>query len=197
MGDFTKPASEYASTELVKAHVRQAAEMVAAHVSADYRDEMAYRLASSDGGWQDGSLEFDSPLEAVFWVWWRAALRCNPLLRDAIMLRRHEFVTVEEQTYNVDFVIASRRGLCPWPLVGIELDGHAFHETSLEQVTYRNQRDRVLQRAGWHIFHFSFSEFTADPERGVWEVLDFIQAQMRELYRANAGAHHRDGHIVT
>jgi hypothetical protein len=56
--------------------------------------------------------------------------------------------------------------------IGVELDGHTFHEKTLEQVTYRNQRDRALQQIGWRVYHFSFAEFTKNPRESILEVVE-------------------------
>jgi hypothetical protein len=106
MGDFTKPASDYRDMPIVQQHINAAADMAARATAADFCDEMNYRLGSSDAGWDEGTLEFDSPLEVIFFVWWRAALRTQPLLRPAVIVHRHCLVKAGEQSYNLDFVLA-------------------------------------------------------------------------------------------
>ena len=47
--------------------------------------------------------------------------------------------------------------------LAVEIDGHTFHEKTLEQVTRRNRRDRDVQIAGYTVMHFSYSELVRDP----------------------------------
>lgn len=127
-----------------------------------------------------------SPLEAGFEVWWEAATISRSTERSeytfTYQLDRQVEATAGGRHYRFDFVVApdpSDRNIgdrmssdlnVPLPKLGIELDGHDFHEKTKEQVTYRNQRDRDLQNAGWRVFHFSGSEFVRHPQRCVEEV---------------------------
>lgn len=47
--------------------------------------------------------------------------------------------------------------------VAVELDGHAFHERTPEQVAARNTRDADLLASGWFVLHFSWHQVMADP----------------------------------
>lgn len=44
------------------------------------------------------------------------------------------------------------------PKIGIELDGHDFHEKTKEQVENDKKRERYLRSKGWQIFRYSGSE---------------------------------------
>jgi very-short-patch-repair endonuclease len=186
MGTFTKPASDYAELPVVVEHIERAGETFGMYHRDDFINEMQTRLSSDYPGWGELALEFDSPLEALFWIWWSMLMRWCVLERDVVRLDRHVFVKAgsDEVVYNLDFVVASRKNEPAWPLVGIELDGHAFHEKTREQVTYRNQRDRALQFSGWKIFHFSWDEFTKDPENSVFEVVLFIRTHRSRAAQA-------------
>lgn len=185
MGDTSKPSDAYLGLEVVQTHLRAAAEMVGREKARDFHDEMTYRLSA---GWDihddvtGNTLVFDSPLEAIFWLWWHAMVRIDGVLQDELVLQPHKVERIDEHAYALDFVVWSVRARANWPLIAIELDGHTFHEKTLEQVTYRNQRDRALQQRGWRVFHFSWNEFTAQPEASVNEVLDFIKAALRASY---------------
>ena len=65
-------------------------------------------------------------------------------------------------------------------MIAVELDGHDFHERTKEQVTYRNQRDRLLQAAGWAVFHFSGSELY----RGQMECVVAVAELARQRHEA-------------
>jgi very-short-patch-repair endonuclease len=66
------------------------------------------------------------------------------------------------------------------PRVAVEVDGHAFHERTPEQVAHRNERDRALQRDGWRVFHFSWSELTQRPEQCLLDLLEYFNAQVTQ-----------------
>jgi hypothetical protein len=167
-----QPSKEFLGVQLVEQQIKAASMFVATEMGEQFIDEAMQRLDAGAGEIALPPLEFDSPLEAAFWVWWLAFGKTDYYAKK-LSLRQHVSVSVPSATYVVDFVVLPFRSLSDtserhryidarWPLVGIELDGHAFHEKTLGQVTLRNQRDRELQKAGWKIFHYSFSEFTAD-----------------------------------
>lgn len=109
---------------------------------------------------------FGSPLEAVFYVWWQAFIEDSKFRSRLLDLREQVDVEVEGERFRVDFEMAPTQHLRErltqtglwWTRLAVELDGHTFHEKTLEQVTYRNRRDRFLQSAGWHVFHLSYDE---------------------------------------
>lgn len=126
-----------------------------------------------------------SPIEAGFEIWWHAVEAIENFdfnyFNFRLRLERQPQIVIGEHTYRLDFRVipepedphigaATARLDVPLPKIAIELDGHDFHEKTKEQVTYRNQRDRDLQRDGWQIFHFSGSEFVRHPQRCVEEV---------------------------
>lgn len=143
-----------------------------------------------------------SPIEAAFEIWWLAIEKADHMTWNVwklhLMLERQPVISLDGgKSYRLDFRVvphpedpnigdAVNTGV-PLPLIGIEMDGHDFHEKTKEQVTYRNQRDRDLQRVGWRIFHFSGSEFVRHPQRCVEEVyraadsayMDFAGAVIR------------------
>ena len=105
-----------------------------------------------------------SPLERAFLLWFTAY--ATVFDRQVGLVEQHE-VEVGGHRYRIDFTPCVQSELHDPMLtqVAVELDGHTFHEKTLEQVTARNARDRALQGAGWTVLHFSFAEFTADPVR--------------------------------
>ncbi len=124
----------------------------------------------------------DSPIEATFAAWFslaRTRLLADGFSRFAVTLRPQAVVMVENHHYRLDFVVepmdewlsdALRAAEIPLRL-GVELDGHDFHERTPAQVTARNRRDRHLQQAHWRLLHFSGSELHRNPMIAVVEVL--------------------------
>lgn len=124
-------------------------------------------------------VETESPLEAMFARWFRAG-------RNRMLAEGHLRYAVDLQPqfqvgrYRLDFALRPSDDWLHQALihkglslqVGIELDGHEFHERTPEQVTYRNQRDRDFSAWGWTILHFSGSEFHRNPMGLVVETLE-------------------------
>lgn len=131
--------------------------------------------------WKSNNL-YESPLEAIFIVWVLAVLQVNQGAYRDITVKSQQDVEAGGQRYRLDFVVIPTAHILPellasagltWPLIGVEVDGHEFHEKTKEQVAYRNKRDRDLQAAGWKIFHYSWSEVVRDPASCVHEVLAY------------------------
>jgi hypothetical protein len=122
---------------------------------------------------QPENFRFESPIEALFWVWWQLVSNGD----HSVLLARQHRVTIEERQYRLDFAVLpgvpfDRFGRM-WgrPLqIAVELDGHEFHERTPAQVESRDQRDRDLARAGWRVMHFSGREFNRNPMQVVHEV---------------------------
>lgn len=126
----------------------------------------------------------ESPLEMLFLIWWAAVHEASNGRYDPFRIEAQSEVVLNDQHYRVDFRIVPEV-LTPedlpaferWQSIAVEVDGHAFHERTKEQVQLRDSRDRALLAAGWRVFHFSFSEFTTEPVKCVEEVLEFAWTQ--------------------
>jgi len=123
----------------------------------------------------------ESPIEAAFYIWWYALgpAGARMISDDRFELVPQVEVSVGGQGYRLDFAICPHdewRYACEEhgvtvPRIAIELDGHAFHERTKEQVAYRNARQRALGVDGWVVLHYSGSELNRDPIRcvhGAW-----------------------------
>jgi len=154
------------------------AEHAADYAAARYREAILYDYEAM---LTDHAL--GSPLEAIFLAWWMAYQTAER--RDGIWsldLEPQFVVVCGPRQYRLDFCVSygdtdllgSYREL-GWaiPAIGIELDGHAFHERTKEQVDTRNRRDRDLAQRGWRMFHFSGSEVVRDPLKCVLEVYEY------------------------
>lgn len=127
--------------------------------------------------------EPESPIEVLFKLWWEVVSRADWWAHwDLCRLQPQATISLAQARYRLDFQvhcgdsathrIADRCAIAA-PLIGVELDGHDFHERTRKQVIARNRRDRELQAAGWRVFHFSGSELVRDPVTCVREVWDF------------------------
>lgn len=122
----------------------------------------------------------ESPIEAAFWIWWRALHNIDEMLRVGHSLDLQPQVDVETSDgsrYRLDFAVVEYR-------VAIELDGHDFHERTKEQVAHRNTRDRKLQADGWTVLHISGSEMFRDPLNSVEAVYSICCEKVKESWRA-------------
>lgn len=110
----------------------------------------------------------ESPLEAVFLVWFVASQHNHHRWH----WENQFHIDCNGQKFRADFAIwpCSRDRWNEPPLI-VELDGHAFHEKTPEQVAARNSRDRALQMAGYSVIHFSYREMTTRPSECIGEVL--------------------------
>ncbi len=153
--------------DLVQQHIDHLARIVAKVAEDDFR-------ASAESQFR----AYESPLEEIFALWWRVF---NPPRTSSFTLRPQHRVVLDDNVYRIDFAIDP---VCPdiathpaWKPIGVELDGHAFHERTKAQVASRDRRDRALQSAGWQVFHFSYAEFTVSPMECTVEVTEFAQTQ--------------------
>lgn len=63
----------------------------------------------------------------------------------------------------------------------VECDGHEFHEKTKDQAQRDKERDRILQSAGYHVFHYTGSELYADAFRGASQIIQFLTGE--ELFK--------------
>jgi len=180
-----KPSSEFLDVPFVAEHLSRAARQ--AGRCAEVNASEAFRALL-----HANSRAFDSPLEVAYWLWWSVATEGIPTIGDFVLDGHVRVPSSDDSYYVLDFVVDyfnEYRGdddivRKRWPRIAIELDGHAFHEKTLEQVTRRNQRDRDLQRLGWKVFHYSFDEFSSDPWSAVTEPLLYAVGIVSELRKA-------------
>jgi very-short-patch-repair endonuclease len=161
-----------------------------AEMSASERFKETMEHSALEGGSLCG-VRFESPLEAAFYAWWTAFDFQTRVFHD-LDLWPQRWVTASGERYRLDFAVhcsgdlherLSRFGL-QWQPIAVELDGHAFHEKSREQVTRRNKRDRDLQAAGWKVFHISFDEMEQRHVEAAFEVYDYAKSQAMALRAA-------------
>lgn len=182
---------EFAGLPVVQTHLKLASDMVGRRAGLKFLESMGGYLRHMD------TPALESPLEVLFWLWWHACAEASwPRLEELYL---EDQVVVEVQTgecFRLDFVVgltippeykrAFDAGMLSWPKIAVEVDGHEFHERTKEQVATRDRRDRLLQQAGWTVFHYSWSEFTKEPERCVSEVFDLASSTFVELMRVHA-----------
>lgn len=134
-----------------------------------------------------------SPIEQLFYAAWELldpvmGQRCDGF---SLILTPQVQVETHGHAYRLDFAVtyvsqAEQHVIedAAFPRIGIELDGHDFHERTREQVELRNRRDRHLAAAGWKVFHYAGSEVRRSPGQCVSEVALFaIEHGDKAFYR--------------
>lgn len=177
----------------VRQHIAKATDRTIQIYAAESASRSVNEIVNSVGG------DFiESPIEAIFYVWWEAISRVRGW---RMQLTPQLSVEVEGRQRRLDFVLdvilsnftteAREHGVTV-PRIAIELDGHDFHERTREQVIDRNERDRALQAAGWSVVHFSGSELHRDPEACVEAVAvlaDRLRSEFwKQFTRSQVGA---------
>lgn len=78
--------------------------------------------------------------------------------------------------YRLDFAIVDLR---PNPVhcLGIEVDGHDFHERTKEQIKRDKHRDRWMKGAGLEVLRFSGSEIYNSPADCMFDIYNVIHSQ--------------------
>jgi very-short-patch-repair endonuclease len=129
--------------------------------------------------WFSCHSQYDSPLEVIFDIWWKALDRAGTI-HPSVSWESQVEVEACGRKYRLDFQIVPEYQLhrkaklygVQVAKIAVELDGHDYHERTKEQVIYRNQRDRDLSADGWTVLHFSGSELYGDPARCIKEAFD-------------------------
>jgi hypothetical protein len=159
----------------VQQHARQAAQMAGELIQHQVLEEL-----------HSITTEVESPIEAIFLVWWDVLRRVLPKMIKLRAWAQFGFAPINGRNYRADIVIwptdmNNNDLLTEYKAVIVELDGHDFHERTKEQVIARNQRDRDFQEKGYIVLHFSGSELCRDPLK---VLTDVISAASKEYNRA-------------
>lgn len=155
MGDPAK----HGDNPLVKLHYLLAVDAAERWWARQIRSALSYPLADE---------QHESALETIFAVWWESIRLANlDTPRGSLVLTAQECFG----RYHVDFEVRSSNPQITFPRIGIEVDGHAWHERTHEQASARSRRDRVFQAAGWRLFHFTETEVLDHPSACVEEVM--------------------------
>lgn len=152
------------SNELVRVHLDLAVRQRMVEFEIGLRADLTSQLEMA--GSSELFPELGSPLEAVFLVWIESLNHSSYQHR----VVRQLWVERGGMRYRADFAIFPPPIDTSFLPLLVEVDGHAFHEKTKEQVEERNRRDRLLQTAGYQVFHFSYSELTQKPAWCIAEV---------------------------
>jgi len=135
-------------------------------------------------------LKCQSPIEAIFYLEFIKTFPSlfgadvsdisNDILKecgaDILEIKPQFEIETEGLKYRADFAIVVGLEKGGGKFILIELDGHQFHEKTNAQAQRDKFRDRMLQKAGYPVLHFTGSEVYGAPEKVMAEIIDFIKA---------------------
>jgi very-short-patch-repair endonuclease len=112
-----------------------------------------------------------SPIEQIFIMEWEFLHALDPI---PFTLEPQYKVPVGDRVYKVDFLVSREDSSFK---LGVELDGHEFHEKSAAQLRGDKARERQIIRQGITVLRFSGSEIVRSCRACVTEVLDLMKAR--------------------
>lgn len=118
-----------------------------------------------------------SPIEQIFLMEWKFA-KIEELL--SVQLAPQLPVETTDGRFTLDFAVTHNNPALRSFRIGIELDGHEFHEKTKNQVVHDKQRERAIVRAGVSVMRFSGSEVYRNARKCVSEIADYIRNQTAE-----------------
>ena len=78
----------------------------------------------------------------------------------------------------------------PVKKIVVELDGHAFHETTEKQRRYEKERDRYMQKKGYKVFRYTGAEIVSNPFHAAFECLGELGVLGAEVTKFWQGDYH-------
>lgn len=126
----------------------------------------------------------ESPIEQLLWFSLSelAAMETGVMALfgkfGSVSFRSQAEVKTPKGTYRLDFLVTwveDGNTYC----VGVECDGHDFHEKTKQQAAHDKQRDRALVAAGYTMLHFTGAEIWRDPEACTNEVSRVLNQLVR------------------
>ncbi|MBI3838162.1 MAG: DUF559 domain-containing protein [Planctomycetia bacterium] len=156
------PIFKVASHEL-KSDVSQRFESYKRRVSDEYARDVYETLDRH---------QITSPIEQIFLLEWKLQR-----IEEKFSVELIPQATVGSRigSFILDFLVRSKSDDRKNVRVGIELDGHEFHEKTKEQATRDKRRDRAITNSGVTVLHFSGSEIVSQTSKCIREVIDFLK----------------------
>jgi len=127
----------------------------------------------------------ESPIEELFYIEW---IYYNPFGEEDMPGGEGYYIIPQYKVnnkYRIDFLISYTTSGNWWfknerkhpkkdKSILIELDSHLWHSSNPEQFTKEKERERELQKEGWHIMRFSGREVYRNVEKCVNEVIEYF-----------------------
>jgi len=170
--------------------VREYLEQRSQSLAGEFYEECLTAMALFN---EDSESFIESPVEQLFLIEWTRLNFMNPTLFDLYPQYQHESVTGKYRLdFCVSFTLDAYQRHCPplelpefnsiqEPLLGVEIDGHIWHEKTPHQVQYHKERERFLIEKGWKLLRFTGAEIFRDPNPAVIETRKFA-CELRNQY---------------
>ena len=117
-----------------------------------------------------------SPIEQIFLMEWHFSKLDESL---DVKLLPQSTVNTPTGTFTLDFLVTPRNDTTSPFRIGIELDGHEFHERSKGQVARDKRRERAIVQSGVTILRFAGSEIVRNARSCVDEVLEYVRTKLQ------------------
>lgn len=121
----------------------------------------------------------ESPIEQLMSIELERELRRRDMRRgrEYVINPQEEVECKSGNKYRLDFLVCvSTHRACAE--VGVECDGHDFHEKTKEQAAKDKARDRELLMAGTPMLHFTGSEINKNPGKCAGDVFEYLNEQL-------------------
>jgi len=115
-----------------------------------------------------------SPIEQVFLMEWKLS---NAESQHQLVLEPQSPIEVGDGTFFIDFLVCSAGDHSEQGRVGIELDGHQFHEKTAKQATHDKKRERQIVASGIPVLRFTGSEILRDTQGCIVEIVRFVETR--------------------
>ena len=131
-------------------------------------------------------IKSQSPIEQLFAVAFHHLQNISEIDGDYELCQQYQVATNEAE-YKIDFVI--RGGVdelylatekTSFPLIGIELDGHNWHEKTKRQVEHDKIRERALTASGVTLLRYAGTEVWRDPIKCVKDAYSIRETKLSE-----------------
>ena len=178
-------------TDRVKEFIKEKGDRVATEFMAGMLELLEYYN-------EQKGREIISPVEQLFYIEW-SHRNFMAHERDALnFILTPQFQDKSTGKYKIDFRLDFVGYLInyqcdrfsedamfsiPEPLIGIEIDGHIWHEKTKEQVQYHKERERFLVSRGWTIYRFTGSEVYNDPAKCLNELQEKTAPLVSDWWR--------------
>jgi len=164
------------------------------HLASHFHWEMKSRFSDF---YRDGKTNIESPIEQIFFIEWHYRKLVDPWLFESHLFLFPQYQDETTGKFRVDFKVNFDRHILSstsvkdespsLPRLGIELDGHEWHEKTKEQVQDDKQRERHLIRNGWTLLRFTGSEVIQKHAVCIYEVIETylkLKPKYKEAYLA-------------
>ena len=134
--------------------------------------------------WEELDRPIKSPVEQLFFIEWLYR-EFHYDSNDFPFFLEAQYQDESTGKFKLDFKVDFIQEVLGWglkwdeviketegPKLGIEIDGHIWHEKTKKQVQYHKERERFLVANNWKLLRFTGSEVFKNPEKCFWETLE-------------------------